>query len=241
MSLLERTELGVDQGERRDRLPVGAPLVVAGLGDRRLAATAGRDDVQAVVGVDDGVEDDLGAVGRPGRGRVVGGGVVGDIQRRPMPSASMTMISTSSPVVRGERDLRAVGRPVRIEVVGVVGRRRDDPGPVDVHRVDLEVAAPVGGERDLGAVRRHGRVQVERGIRGQPLDVGAIDLHRVDVDGAVALGGEHDPGTVRGPVRREVAGGVRGQALDARPGLGHHVDVVGAVVDRGRSGRGRTR
>ena len=148
--------------------------------------------------------------------------------------------------VRHERDLRAVGRPGRLAVVGGVVRQPQQAAAVGVHHVDLVVAVARGVEGDLRAVGRPGGARVEGRVVGQVVERAEHrrrQRHRAvgwradrgDADGSpfrIGIVGEQ-AGACRDHQRRVAVGGVRIGQRDRRfVDVGHgHREALG--VDQG--------
>ena len=101
--------------------------------------------------------------------------------------------------------MRAIRGPSRRVVRCLVACQPHDVRPVDGHRVDVDVAPPVGEVRDAPTVERPGRSGPRRteeaGLFDPLADGGAADVHQVE--GSVVDRLERDRGTVGGPRRRD--------------------------------------
>src|SRR6266571_4291880 len=161
-------------------------------------------------GVSIGLERDPAVVGRPG-----GSGFAcrrgGEPHRHPAPGGVHHKDLIVAALVGCERDLRSVGRPGRVEIVGHVIGQPSEAGPVYVYRVDLAYTAPPlsRGKCDLRPVRRPGRMLIvfQEAAAGHARDAGSVWVHHEDLGctSTYYRDGESDLRTIRGPGRVEVA------------------------------------
>ena len=160
----------------------------------------------------------------------VGVGLVGRAVREvdriaPVGIHQVDLVVPGRAAVRGERDLRAVGRPGRVAVVGGVVRQVRLAAAVGVHDEDLAGAAVEADERDLHPVGRpHGRVvvvarRVRHVLRAAAVGVGDEDLRVGRLDGPRVgdLAGRRPGGLIAPRHEPRHAGPVRIGFEDLRP------------------------